>query len=166
MKHALGIATVVAMVACISLFRVLPRTSFDRTLLLVGTWFQAALLVSLYAPISVALKEHLASLSHLGFVTSLVYGTIAGNRPTLMLCMTMLCLTMVTRIVTQGCLFSLAEDPSSKEVKKRASWNSDWQLMCVVCIGLLRLIIRWEFKPTAQAACAFASCLGAAYSWS
>lgn len=166
MKHVLGASAALAMVASALILRITPKTSYDLIVLTVCIGLQAALLVSVYTPLSDAAKTSLACLSHFGFVTSMVYGAIAGSRPTLLLTVTLLPLTLVSRLLTHGCIYSVAEEPESDVVKERHSWKCDWQLTGVLLIALLRLRAKWFPSSNTQSALALVSTVGAAISWS
>lgn len=166
MKHLLGCAAAGALVASVAALRNCDADSYDATLLLVGVWLQCALLVSLYAPCPDALRSALASLAHFGFVVSLVYSVVAGGRPTLLLATWLLLLTLLSRLVVRGCLYSLAEDPHSTAVQPRASWSSDWQLLGIFLVGVCRLLcVRFTPGRGVQALVAFAASVGAACVW-
>lgn len=165
MKHVLGATAAAAMVASALIRRIAPSRSYDRVVLAVCIGLQVALLVSLYSPVPDEVKTSLAQLSHFGFVTSMVYGAIAGSRPTLILTLFLLGLTLISRLVTNGCMYSVAEDPSSDTVKERPTWKSDWQLTGVLALAMLRFFVNWFPTPSVQGALALAATIGAALSW-
>ena len=166
MKHVLGAIAAAAMAASAMICRITPSTSYDRVVLTVCIGLQVALLVSLYSPFDHETKTTLAQLSHFGFVTSMVYGALAGSRPTLLLTMSLLAITLVSRLITKGCIYSVAEDPTSVNVKERPSWKSDWQLAGVLSLALLRFFVKWFPESMTQCALALVSTVGAAISWS
>lgn len=166
MKHVLGVIAAVSMVASVMILRITPSTSYDRIVLTVCIGLQVALLASLYSPFDYEVKTTLAQLSHFGFVTSMVYGALAGSRPTLLLTVMLLAITLVSRLITKGCIYSVAEDPTSDNVKERPSWKSDWQLVGVLALALLRVFVKWFPSSMTQGALALVSTVGAAISWS
>ena len=166
MKHALGAAAVGAMLASLKIGTLLEEGSYDRVVLLVCVGLQLALLASLYLPLLPdSARSGLASFSHFGFVTGVVYGAVASSRPTLILTIVLLLTTILSRLVVRGCMYSIAEHPGARRVEERASWSSDWQLLGVLLLGVMRLCSRWTPRPSVQALLAFVCSVGAAYSW-
>ena len=166
MKHVLGSIAAVAMAASTLILRITPSNSYDRVVLTVCIGLQVALLVSLYSPLAHDTKTTLAQLSHFGFVTSMVYGALAGSRPTLLLTLFLLAMTLISRWIAKGCIYSVVEDPASDKVKERPSWKSDWQLTGVLALALLRFFAKWFPTSATQGAFALVSTVGAAISWS
>ena len=163
MRRVLATLTACGMLSTAHVLRLTPSSSYDRVVLVLGLLLQFSLLASLCTPIGDVVKSHVASFSHFGFVASLVYGAVAASRPTLLLVGVLLCVTLVSRILLKGCMYSIAEDPSRTTVCERPSWDSDWQLLGVFALSMIRLSLRWTPTRNVQAVFALLSSAGAAY---